>query len=164
MKRGMVVASFALRAPDQEPNPCNIRIAEAARRIVNEEYGNVVIVSQWEVTKRLSRYWNSLIARNVELKSDDSYLGAEDVWEAAKKEFRERDITEVIIVSQLLVRLKLNGLAKKDGFKVINRGVGWIGFDRSPENTQPWTKGPIRLLVYAVRQVLFGARGPATNK
>jgi hypothetical protein len=49
--KGLVVFSFALRAAVEEPNPCNVRLANVVRRIVKREVDQVVVVAQWEVAR-----------------------------------------------------------------------------------------------------------------
>lgn len=150
---GMVAFSFALR--EHEPNPCNIRLAKAVERIVDGEHTKTV-VAQWEVALQLAtdRY---PVALTVD-PSGVGYLDSEGVWEAAKEYFLKHGITTVIPVAQPFLQMaKVKQMIRRDGFEVIRRPVGWVGFDNM--STQPWTRGPLRLLAYAVKQKLTGSKG-----
>ena len=46
--KGLVAFSFGLRDIEHEPNPCNVRLAQAVMEIIAGEQGEVVVVSQWE--------------------------------------------------------------------------------------------------------------------
>lgn len=156
-KIGLVAFSFALRDVDREPNPCNIRLAKAVERIIQSEYREVVAITQWEITRQLKRD-GCMVAHSVELRKDGKYLDSEGVWEEAKEIFRRMGITEVIPVAQpFLQMIKIKAMIQADGFEVIDREIGRIGFDK--ESNQPWTRGPIQLFVYALRQKLTGSRG-----
>ncbi|MFA5197410.1 MAG: hypothetical protein WC437_03205 [Patescibacteria group bacterium] len=146
---GMVVCSFALREDSQEPNPCNIRLAEAVERILEKATEEIHIVSQWEVAKKLkSDGVNPTLV--VEPFLDGSYLDTKDVWAEAKVMFALLDITEVIIVANPFIHgFYVERMIKKDGFKVFHKydtEIGPIGFD--PESLQWWTRGPSRCLFY----------------
>jgi hypothetical protein len=161
---GIVAFSFALRTVEEEPNPCNIRIAEEVERLSTEELDRIgasipVVVAQWEVARKLKQDGYK-VDHVVERNPDGTYLDSEGVWEQAKQVFEERGIRVVIPVAQPFLQMtKIKRMIKDDGFVVADRKIKWIGFDNDPRNTQPWTKGPISLLVYAVRQVLSGSRG-----
>lgn len=157
--KGLVAFAFALRREDQEPNPCNVRIAEAVERIVASESEPVVVVAQWEPARKL-RQDGCEPAHVVELRADGSYLDSQGVWDEAKRVFEAQGITEVIPVAQpFLQSHAIQQMIKADGYKVVKRPVGWIGFDDNPANTQPWTRSPWALLKYAVKVKLGGARG-----
>jgi hypothetical protein len=148
--KGLVVFSFALRAAVEEPNPCNVRLASVVRRIVEREVDQVVVVAQWEVALQLRQY-GIPVARVVTPRSDGAYLDSKQVWEQARAEFWDREIDVVIPVAQPFLHLhRVRQLMEADGFSVGRRRIGWIGFDR--RSTQPWTRGPVRLLLYAMRQ------------
>jgi hypothetical protein len=152
---GLVVFSFALR--HQEPSPCNIRLAKSVERIAATE--QLTIAAQWEVARAL-RADGFTVTISVEPPADGSYLGSEEVWEEAKALFDTLGITEVIPVANPFLHLwKVRKLIEDDGFTVINKRVGWIGFDSSPQNIQWWCRGPLRLTLYAIRQKLSSARG-----
>lgn len=156
---GMVCFSFALRAEDEEPNPCNIRLAKVAERIVDELGGEeVVVVAQWEIARQL-RADGYVVAKSVELPADGSYLGSEDVWEDAKDVFKYYDIEKSIcpVANPFLHLTKVKKMIVADGWWIIDRKIGRIGFDKL--STQWWTRGPLRLLLYAVLQKLTGLRG-----
>jgi hypothetical protein len=145
--KGLIAYSFALT--EHEPNRCNRRLAEAVRRIVKEEDGEVVVVAQWEITRALRP---DEYALSVELPADGSYLGSEEVTEAAARLFREKGIKEVIPVAQPFLQLsKCKKLIKAAGFRVVKRDVGKIGFE--PGSLQWWTRSKAALFVYALMQI-----------
>lgn len=151
---GLVAFSFALR--EHEPNPCNIRLAKAVMGIVAEK-PTVAIVAQWEVARQLERDHYS-VALTVEPPSDGSYLDSEGVWEAAKVLFEQAGVTQVIPVAQPFLQMaKVKQMIRRDGYEVVSRRMGWIGFDS--KSKQPWTRSPLRLLAYAIKQKLTGSRG-----
>lgn len=155
--RGVVAFSFAYRGREAEPNPCNVRLAEAVRR--SAEAGTVV-VAQWEVAKALADA-GMQVDHVVEQAANDSYLDSDAVWSAARCVFIERQVHEVVPVAQpFLQSFKVKRLIQKDGFQVAPRRVGWIGFDRSRRNQQWWTRGPVRLILYSILQATIGKRGP----
>lgn len=154
-KVGIVAFSFALRDEGEEPNPCNVRLAEAVERIAALEQ-SPVIVAQWEVARKLTADGIRVI-KAVE-SQEGVYLDSEGVWTEARRVFRDAGVTSVIPVAQPFLQLQMvTRMIKRSGFKVTRRKIGWIGFDR--KSTQPWTRGPIRTLLYAVRRGLFGSQG-----
>jgi hypothetical protein len=94
----------------------------------------------------------------VELRPDGSYLDSDIVWGTARRVFEQHGISEVIPVAQPFLQMtKVRQLIKSDGFVVLDRPVGTVGFDR--QSTQWWTRGPLRLLWYAILQQFTGRRG-----
>jgi hypothetical protein len=153
---GIVSFSFGLRRPDEEPGPCNARLASATRRVLGET-GPAVLVSQWEVARALPA---GLPAHVVEQPAGGPYLDTERVWSAAAPLLRDAGVTRVVAVAQpLLHRAKAHRLVRRDGFEPVRARVGWIGFDSSVRNTQWWTRGPLRLLLYALLQSSTGRAG-----
>lgn len=151
---GLVAFSFGLSG--HEPNPCNTRLAGAVRRIVNNENSRVIVVVQWEIALSLA----SLSITNVveRHRKKDAYLDSEEVMAQAAEVFREYGITRVIpVANQFLHLRKCRDLVIKAGFIPEIRGFGKIGFYK--ESLQWWTRGPFRLLFYAVLQKLTGRRG-----
>ena len=154
---GLVAFSFAARAEPEEPNPCNVRLAHAVDRIVSAQKETVVLVAQWEIARALRR---SRPFHVVGPRPDGRYLDSADVWNDASPLLRKAGVTRVIPVAHpVLHRAKVSRLIRRDGFEVLPEPIGHIGFDRSPRNTQWWTRGPIRLCVYAVLQALTGRGG-----
>lgn len=155
MKIGLVAFSFAIGKA--EPNPCNQRIARAVERIYANELDQVVVVSQWEVTRALTSNGRVKVARSVELLPSGD-LGSEEVMQQAGDLFLKEGITDVIVVAQPFLRLwKCRRLARQMGFNVLKRRVGWIGFYR--RSLQWWTRDPFRLVLYSVLQLALGRRG-----
>lgn len=144
----MLICSFARRA--QEPSPCNLRLAETAERIIEVAGEDLVIVAQLEVARKL-------VADGVETTHvvepflDGSYLDTDYVWIEARLYFEELGVEEVIIVANpFLHAFSIERMVRKDGFKICQKYtqmLGRIGFD--PESQQWWTRGPLRLLIYA---------------
>ena len=149
--------SFGLRRPGQEPNPCNVRLARATQRVLDETAARVVLVAQWEVALALP---SSATAHVVERPVDDRYLDTERVWAQAAPVLRQAGVHRVVAVAQpLLHRSKAHRLIRRDGFEPVRPRIGRIGFDSSFRNTQWWTRGPLRLLLYAVLQSVTGRAG-----
>lgn len=152
---GVVAFSFGRRATDQEPNPCNRRLAAAVDRLLADTTEPVVLVAQWEVARALPA---GLPAHVVE--PGDGYLDTDRVWAGAVPVLERGGVERVVAVAQpLLHRAKAHRLIRRSGFQVEHRRTGWVGFDRSRANTQWWTRGPLRLALYAGRQALTGRTG-----
>ena len=157
--RGMIVYSFAWRRNGH--SPCNVRLAEATRRIIAESDGPFVIHAQRSV---------AIILEEMGIGCDSTrriigYEGSEEPNRQGAELFRQIGITEVIPVANPFIHLiKCMGLVRAEGFKTpsfwrLVRMIGWIGFDR--ESVQPATRDPFRFMFYAAKQVLFGYRSPA---
>lgn len=158
MKQGLVVFSFALR--DEEPNPCNVRLADAVRRILRIE-ANTIVIAQWEVALRLREY-GVTVDHVVNPGDDGAYLGSQEVWNEAREFLLSNGIHKVILVAQPFLQLSLiRRTVRRDGFTIIPRRIPKIGFDASPLNTQPWTRSRRALLWYATKLILGGNHGHA---
>lgn len=156
--KGIVAFSFALREESEEPNPCNWRLArEVTLATERESRGPLVVVAQWEIDKALETT-NVSPYRTVVRPIPGGYLSSEDVWAQAREVFTSAGVTEVIPVAQPFLQLwKVERMIRKDGFRVQHRHIGRVGFDK--QSKQWWTRGALRLLFYAVLQVIFGRRG-----
>ena len=92
------------------------------------------------------------------------YEGSEEVTRQMSHLFKVLGITEVIPVAQPFLHLnKCIQLVKDAGFKTqsfwqLVQMIGWIGFDKM--SVQPATRGPLRLVFYTIRQIVFGYRPP----
>lgn len=151
--KGMIVYSFASCAA--EPNPCNIRLARAAERIIDTENERLCLVVQWEIWQAIR---TGLAAYIVQEHREGNYLDSEEVTAQAAEIFRSKGIKEVIPVAQPFLLLpKCRWLIRQAGFNPVRRRIGWIGFYH--RSKQWWTRGPIRLLVYAALQLMTGRRG-----
>jgi hypothetical protein len=156
---GVVAFAFAKREDDLEPNPCNERIAENVIRIVSECEMPVYVVAQWEVAQAL-RSRGLEPDETVDNRSSGGYLDSEGVWAAARSSFRALGLTDVIAVAQPFLHLgKVRRIIRADGYRLPEVSISSIGFDNSGLNLQWWTRGPVRLFIYAARQLLFGIRG-----
>lgn len=153
----IVAFSFGQRAPDEEPGPCNTRLARLTRQLLEQATAPVVVVAQWEVARGLPAAADPHI---VAPRPDGHYLDTESVWATAVPVLRRHGVRRVIAVAQpLLHRAKAHKLIRRDGFEPVRRPIGWIGFDSSRRNTQWWTRGPVRLVLYALLQAVTGRAG-----
>ncbi|MEK7659466.1 MAG: hypothetical protein AAB338_02335 [Patescibacteria group bacterium] len=155
----MIVFAFALRRIGQ--SPCNIRLAQAAKRIIDEADDTIVVVVQ-RTTAIALRELGISVKHIIERRP--GYEGSEEVVRQAARVFRQKGIKEVILVAQPFLQLtKCIQLVRKAGFRTpsfwkLCRMIGWIGFDR--QSVQPWTRGPVRLVFYTFRQMFLGYRPP----
>lgn len=177
MARVAVLAvSFSLR--EQEPNPCNVRIAEEAFRISDEliAEGHVpFLVAQWEVDLALNQLRSAVDFGNrlsesevfgnttipylgsVSQPADDSYLSTKEVYEVALPKFQEEECTHFVGVAQPFIHQPyLYWLARRD-FKLLWRKTRDIGFD--PESTQPWCRSRTQFARQSVRLLLGSEHG-----
>lgn len=153
LKIAIVAFSYALRK--DEPNPCNVRIAKIVERIYHElrdEGFTVYIIAQWEVALQLKA--DGIHVDHV-VQARSTYLSSDDVFEEALEYVLDpENIDEVVPVAHRWLQIvKVKQLIKSAGKQVVKRykGKGKIGFDNSDLNLQPWTKGPIRALIYAIK-------------
>lgn len=161
-KIAIVAFSYALR--EKEPNPCNVRIARIVERIFAEltsEGYTVYTVVQWEIALQLLE--DGFPVNHIVHPQKDAYLDSDMVWEeAVAMVLNPECINRVVPVAHRWLQIvKVKQLMKGDGFRITKKRIGKIGFDNSEENLQPWTKGPMRALVYAIKQQFLGYRGPA---
>lgn len=163
---GVVVFSFALRLSEQEPNPCNIRLAKAAEQIIRDirvAGDEPILISQWEGVKQLEAD-GYVPVHVVQLRADGSYLDSKAVWEEARQVLWEQyDVVNIVVVAQPFLQLRsVQKMIKQADFTVIKSKIPWIGFDNTWINTQPWTKSALALLMYAVKLKLgIGMHGHA---
>jgi len=88
----------------------------------------------------------------------NEYSDSEDVMIAAKVLLEKQGIGEVIPVAQSFLHIiKCRKLIKNSGFIISNRPIKKIGFDSKSD--QQWTRSPLRLVVYAIKQALLGSKG-----
>jgi len=151
---GIVAFSFGLR--ENEPNPCNVRLAEEVIRAAHEVGSQVCIVAQWEIARALQEW--GLVADVVVDPVPGKYLGSADVAMRAKEAFQSAGVQECVVIAQPFLHLsRCKRLMEMAGFRPRDMAIGRIGFDS--QSTQWWTRGPIRLLLYAVLQRAFGYSG-----
>ena len=154
----MIVYSFAWRKKGH--SPCNIRLAEGAKRIIEAQDEPVLVFAQRTTALVLKEL--SVECQIVPKRS--SYEGSEVLTRQPAEVFKENGITEVIPVAQPFLQLtKCIQLVHKEGFRTpsffkLVSLIGWIGFDR--ESVQPWTRGLFRLVFYTARQILFSYKPP----
>jgi hypothetical protein len=160
--RAVVAFSFGSRDELHEPNPCNQRLARAAERIINDDMGDLLLISQWEIAEQLESD-GMRVDRVIRYPSQSGYLDSDEVWAQALTTLDKYGVSSVIpIVHPFLQMYKVRQLIRESGISVERRRIGWIGFDSSPANTQWWTKGPVRLCAYALMQA-FGRRTRPPN-
>jgi hypothetical protein len=160
--RAVVAFSFGMRDMPSEPNPCNVRLARAAERIVERQAGDTLLIAQWEIAKQLKR--DGAHVYRVVSSADGEYLDTDKVWQKALDSLTCHNVDSVIPVAQpFLHRHKIGKLIRDSGISVKREPVGWIGFDSSKDNLQWWTKGPIRLIAYSIMQALGREPGGAAD-
>lgn len=96
-------------------------------------------------------------------RKEGEYLDSEEIIAQAIPVLKARGITKVISIAQWLQNFKYRALLKKAGFEIIplRKFLSWktrkIGFCK--DSLQWWTRGPIRLVIYTILQIVFGRRG-----
>jgi|GEM_PF-1179678 len=160
MPTGIVALSFAKRAV--EPNPVNIRIAQAAD-VVDDDIQQMgeptIVVAQWEVARALPSNSVNLIVTQQDATNMDRngkpYLDSQDVLNKAFPLFRAYGVTDVVVVANPFLHLQAaEALVRKAGFTVIKHRMPFVGFDKSPKNLQWWCRGPLRFMLYLAIQVI----------
>ena len=156
--KGIIVYSFAWRKVGH--SRCNVRLAEAAKRIAQAQHEPVLIIAQRSTAKVLQEL--GIPCEIVQKRT--GYEGSEEVTLQAADLFRRHNITAVIPVAQPFLQLtKCIQLVRRQGFttpslRTLLPMIGWIGFDQL--SVQPATRGVYHLVFYTARQVLFGYRPP----
>jgi hypothetical protein len=143
--------SFSLR--ENEPNPCNILIAEEVLRICHklaQEGHNPVVVNQWEVGLAF-RSHGTLLERDSHKEliasgawpyleigqyNDGRYLGTKELINEALPFFAKFNATHFVAVANPFVHQQYTYWLARKHFKLMLRRVNWIGFDK--ESTQWW--------------------------
>jgi hypothetical protein len=156
--KGMIVYSFGWRRNGH--SPCNIRLAMAAKRIIDSQEGQVLVFAQRTTASVLKE----LGVECCVAQKSSGYEGVEAPTQQAAELFWKENIMDVIPVAQPMFLLtRCIWLVRKSGFRTLSfrrlvRMIGWIGFDRL--SVQPWTRGPVRLVLYMLAQMFFGYRPP----
>ena len=172
----VLAASFSLR--EEEPNPCNVRIAEEAFRICDELIAKghtPFLVAQWEVDLALDQlrtaidygdylsreevFGNGVVPYlgSVSQPDDGSYLGTKELYDAALPLFKGQECTHFVGVAQPFIHQPyLYWLARGD-FKLLWKKTRDIGFD--PESTQPWCRSRAQFAHQSVRLLLGNEHG-----
>jgi hypothetical protein len=150
----IVAFSFGARDEQDEPNPCNQRLAQAAERIIRSESGDLLLISQWEVAEQLESD-GICLDHVIRSSAASEYLDSDEVWAQALIILNKYGVNSVIpVVQPFLQMYKVKQLIRESGITIERRRIGWIGFDSSSANKQWWTKGPVRLFTYAFMQAL----------
>ncbi len=128
-KYGVVAFAAHSKIEVSEPSAANIALASATQSVfdalweVQKEVA--VIVSQWQITKALRRYFHILPNLSVEQPADGSSLDEKAVWEEAKKVFAENYVTHVIVLGQPHFYLsRLKKMVKQDGYHLVQYKEG----------------------------------------
>jgi hypothetical protein len=154
----VVVYSFGKRDAELEPNPCNRALGRAALKAIEAVDPRPLVITQWEIAPELRQ--GGIEPDLVIEDPGDTYLGSEEVWQAARAFLVRQHVRNVTPIAHPFLHLhKVTSMMLGDGFAVEPYAVGKIGFDASRSNHQWWTRGPLRLLVYAVAQRAVGLRG-----
>ena len=163
-------ASFSLR--ENEPNPCNIRLAEELVRICKELQANghtPVVAVQWEIFLAFRQLttetyfipettlYNGWYCHEIGQYNDGKYLGTKEVLEEAMPFFRSHNATHFVGVANAFIHQPyLYALARKD-FSLMPKLVRGIGFDK--ESTQWWCRSWWQLTFQTVRLALGLSHG-----
>lgn len=151
----IVAFSFALRKGNQEPNPCNLKLAQEVLRL-RKDYPSSLVVAQWEVAKALGRLGHTA-DHVISRPSDGTYLDTNFVWREACEHLADAEIWQVVPVAQPFLQLtQVRRMIRRSPFALQVRRINRIGFDNSRDNSQWWTKGPVRLLAYALLALTKG--------
>lgn len=154
----MIVYSFGWRR--QGHCPCNVRLARAAKRIIETQKEPILVFAQRTTASILKEIGVECYV----VQKQAGYEGSEEPTRQAAKIFEENGIEEVIPVAQPFLHLtKCIFLVQREGFRTMSfwklvRMIGWIGFDRF--SVQPAAKDPFRLIFYTIQQIIFGYRPP----
>ena len=93
----------------------------------------------------------------------EEYINSEEVIELALSFLQERKITKIrLIAHPFLHRFQCARLLRRYGFDVETVPTGWVPFDRHSDGW--WTRGPLKLLAYAIFQTLTGLSGIGYRK
>lgn len=173
---GVLAASFSLR--NEEPNPCNRRLAAETFRICDEllKQGYVpVVVAQWEVDlalrelrtahdfgypskKEVLRKNIVVYAGSIGQYDDGRYLGTKELLEEAMPLFKEHGVTRFVGVANPFIHQPyLYWLARGTGLKLMWRRVHRIGFDK--QSTQWWCRSWWQFAFQTVRLALGLSHG-----
>jgi hypothetical protein len=156
---GIVAFSFALRE-GYEPSKCNHELARNVTRLYKKYGGKSVIVAQWEIALALKAL--NVPVTHVVHRKPGVYLDSNQVMFEASEVLLKQCTTRVIPVANPFIHLiKCKMLVRGYGFKLCNEHITWIGFDR--ESDQPWTRGPLRLVLYMIRQQFFRYQAPPST-
>lgn len=160
---GIVAFSFALREAPLEPNPANAALASETVAAVERQPCRTFVVAQWEVARALERSGHPA-DHVVRPSGDGRYLDSTAVWREAAAILTEQGISAALPVAKPgLHLLRVRSLVRTSGFRLVRTPIGKVPYDRSPLNHQWWTKGPLRLLAYSVRQALKGLGAASTT-
>ncbi|MFZ2126092.1 MAG: hypothetical protein WAV04_01110 [Candidatus Microsaccharimonas sp.] len=165
-------AAFSLR--EQEPNPCNVRLAQEVLRACDElrARGHMPVVAvQWEIDAALQSLGRTKTYDNVRSVFDDGafpymvigqyddgrYLGTREVLKEALPFFGDMGATHFVGVAQPYIHQPyLYWLARKS-FRLIWIRTRRIGFD--PDSTQQWCRSWWQLTKYTVKILITGSHG-----
>ncbi|MFH1657053.1 MAG: hypothetical protein ABH919_01160 [bacterium] len=164
-KIGIIAFSFALTQDEMErrfPNQCNKKLGMKTRhyyrKLENEGHLPVLIV-QWEIAldyrfAAMNINPDMIVRKHREC---GKYLDSDEIIAQAVPFLKQQEVTKVISVAQWLQNFKCRQILKKAGFEILPVKIGPIGFCK--DSLQWWTRGPIRLVIYTIKQIFFGHHG-----
>lgn len=166
-KIGIIAFSFALTQDEVEkrfPNQCNKKLAMEARRFylkLKNEGKLPVLIVQWEIALDQRFSGMDIIPDLVitEHRQKGEYLDSEEIINQSTAFLKQQGVTKVIPLAQWLQNFKCRGLLRKADFRVLRVKIGKIGFCKDKHSLQWWTSGPFWLVLYTIKQILFGHRG-----
>ncbi len=164
---GILAASFSLR--EEEPNPCNVKLADEAVRIYRElikEGHQPVLAAQWEIGKALRKKGyiretadglvmeiNHYPYQEIGQYDDGRYLGTKELLDEAMLLFNDMGVTQFVAVANPYIHQPYTyWLAYRKGLKLAWRDVRWIGFDK--QSTQWWCRSWWQFTYQTIRLTL----------
>jgi len=160
-KAAIVAFSFGLRGKCS-PGESNYKLAETVDRTKKEWCEmNPHMIAQYEIAIITADDANFVVQKH---RKAGKYLDSEEIA-AQAIEYMEsiagkKEWLVLVVAHPFLHRFKCMRLFP--GFQVKAIKTGWVPFDK--KSIQPWTRGPIRFILYALRQILFGYKGAPTEE
>lgn len=167
-KIGIIAFSFGLTRDEMErkfPNQCNKALGRISRlyyRLYHLAYKTncaPILILQWEIALDDEFKKEGIIPDLIitEHRQKGEYLDSDEIIAQAIPLLKQKGVTKVISLAQWLQNFKCRALLRKAGFQVLRVKIIKIGFCKN--SLQKWTRGPIQLVLYTIKQILFGHRG-----
>ena len=154
-------ASFSLR--EDEPNPCNVRLAKEVERISDNLVSNghlPVVVVQWEIDLALRRLGADVVNWDYKVIGPfdtDEYLGTEELITEASSFFQSFGATKFVAVANPFIHQQYVYFLARKHFKLMLRRVRWIGFDK--QSSQWWCRSWWQFLYQTARLAMGASHG-----
>lgn len=152
---GIIALSWGLGGKE---DPCNHRLAREVDRFVQEELEcgrRVVVIAQAEVARHMLTKPDLVISAH---RRKGEYLGSEEVVAQATEFLQTWWVDEIVVVANPFLHLaKCRKLVRVEGFTIIDRKIGRIGFYCHDRQFLP--RSPIHTVLYGLGQFLFGLHG-----